>query len=75
MSKQFIETAYSPAAQPVLRRLSLKLVLLVVAKVAVLTLIWWVVSTAHPRPDTSPAAIKQRLAPAASPSPTADQPP
>ncbi|HEX7814915.1 cytochrome oxidase putative small subunit CydP [Dyella sp.] len=46
-----------------LRRLGIKLVLLVVAKILVLTLIWWVAIAPHPRPDASPQAIEHLLAP------------
>lgn len=47
-----------------LRRLPAELVLLVLAKIALLTLIWWVAIAPHPRPDTSPAAIAHLLSPA-----------
>jgi len=49
-----------------LRRLGVELVLLVVAKIALLTLIWWVAIAPHPKPDTRPAAIERLLAPAPS---------
>jgi hypothetical protein len=51
-----------------LRRLSIELVLIVIAKIAALTLIWWIVAAHYPRPDTRPAAIAHLLAPS-SPSP------
>ncbi|TBR36861.1 MULTISPECIES: cytochrome oxidase putative small subunit CydP [Dyella] len=47
-----------------LRRLARKLILLVIAKIVVLTAIWWIAIAPHPRPDTRPAAIEQLLAPA-----------
>lgn len=57
--------AASPPRRP-LRRLGVELVLLVVAKIALLTLIWWVAIAPHPKPDTRPAAIERLLAPAPS---------
>jgi hypothetical protein len=53
-----------PSASRALRRLPAELVLLVLAKIALLTLIWWVAIAPHPRPDTSPAAIAHLLSPA-----------
>ncbi|WP_201313570.1 cytochrome oxidase putative small subunit CydP [Dyella sp. EPa41] len=47
-----------------LRRLGRELVLLVLAKIALLTLIWWVAMASYERPDTRPAAIEHLLAPA-----------
>ncbi|QNJ99972.1 cytochrome oxidase putative small subunit CydP [Dyella telluris] len=52
--------------RPLLRRLGRELVWLVVAKIAVISLIWWVVASHYDRPDTRPAAIEQLLAPASS---------
>ncbi|WP_266170653.1 cytochrome oxidase putative small subunit CydP [Dyella subtropica] len=49
-----------------LRRLARKLILIVIAKIALLTLIWWIAIAPHPRPDTRPVAIEHLLAPAAS---------
>lgn len=57
-------TKQTPAARRPLRRLGVKLVALVVAKILVLTLIWWIAIAPHPRPDASPHAIEQLLAPA-----------
>ncbi|MBQ4855408.1 hypothetical protein IMW82_12085 [Rhodanobacter sp. B2A1Ga4] len=48
-----------------LRRLTLELFGIVALKIAALTLIWWVVFAPQPKPDVSPAAIAQRLAPTA----------
>ncbi|EIM00882.1 hypothetical protein RHOFW104T7_08725 [Rhodanobacter thiooxydans] len=48
-----------------LRRLTLELFGIVALKVAALTLIWWVVFAPQPKADVSPAAVAQRLAPAA----------
>ncbi|MBT2115755.1 hypothetical protein KK141_08495 [Dyella sp. LX-66] len=58
--------------RPVLRRLARELILIVIAKIVLLTLIWWVAIAPHPRPDTRPAAIEHLLAPAA-PSSAASQ--
>jgi len=55
-----------PAPRP-LRRLTLELCLLVLAKVALLALIWWLAFAPHPRPDASPAAIGQLLGPTSTP--------
>ncbi|MDE2307862.1 MAG: hypothetical protein KGJ97_06170 [Xanthomonadaceae bacterium] len=60
-----------PSAEPArhgspprpLRRLTLELFGIVALKVAVLTLIWWVVFAPYPKPDAGPAAMAQRLAP------------
>ena len=61
----------APPGRP-LRRLARELILIVIAKIVLLTLIWWVAIAPHPRPDTRPAAIEHLLAPAASSS-TASQ--
>lgn len=56
----------SPASPPrPLQRLTLELFGIVALKLAALTLIWWVVFAPQPKPDVSPAAVAQRLAPAA----------
>ncbi|WP_243038843.1 cytochrome oxidase putative small subunit CydP [Dyella sedimenti] len=58
-----------------LRRLAGELVLLVLAKLVLLTLIWWVATAHYARPDTRPATIEHLLAPAsASTSPHTDSP-
>lgn len=68
----------TPSAQPgklprpPLRRLARELIWIVIAKLVLLTLIWWVAIAPHPRPDTRPAAIEHLLAPAA-PSSAANQ--
>jgi hypothetical protein len=62
-----MSAATTTAPDRSLRRLALKLVLLVVAKIAVLTLIWWIAIAPHPRPDTSPAAVARQLAPSSTP--------
>jgi len=54
------------AAPRPLRRLTLELFGIVALKIAALTLIWWVVFAPQPKPDASPGAIAQRLAPAVS---------
>ncbi len=56
-----------------LRRLTLELFGIVALKLAALTLIWWMVFAPQPKPDVSPAAVAQRLAPA-SPAPPEAQP-
>ncbi|WP_426690222.1 cytochrome oxidase putative small subunit CydP [Rhodanobacter ginsengiterrae] len=56
-----------------LRRLTLELFGVVALKIAALTLIWWVVFVPQPKPDVSPGAIAQRLAPAV-PAPTEAHP-
>ncbi|WP_449423750.1 cytochrome oxidase putative small subunit CydP [Rhodanobacter lindaniclasticus] len=58
------------SARP-LRRLSVELFALVLVKVALLALLWWLVFAPQPRPDASPAAIERLLAPAATPAPPA----
>ena len=60
--------------KPPLRRLARELVLLVIAKIAVISLAWWAVASHVERPDTRPAAIEHLLAPASSSSKQADSP-
>ncbi|GLQ90540.1 hypothetical protein [Dyella flagellata] len=48
-----------------LRRLSAELVLIVIAKLVLLSLLGWYVSTHYPHADTRPAAVERLLAPAA----------
>lgn len=61
-------SAPSPGSPPrPLRRLSVELFLLVLAKIALLTLIWWIAIAPQPKPDTSPAAIGQLLGPTSMP--------
>jgi len=50
-----------------LRRLSVELIVLIMAKIALLALLWWIAFAPHPKPDSSPAAIERLLAPAAMP--------
>lgn len=57
---------FSAARRP-LRRLTLELFGIVALKIAALTLIWWVAFAPQPKPDASPGAVAQRLAPAAAP--------
>ncbi len=58
-----------------LRRLARELVLLVIAKLVLLTLIWWVAMAPYARPDTRPAALERLLGPApASSTPHTDSP-
>lgn len=52
-----------------LRRLTLELFAMVALKVAALAVIWWVLFAPQPRPDVSPTAIAERLAPANFPAP------
>jgi hypothetical protein len=53
--------------------LTLELFGIVALKLAALVLIWWVVFAPQPKPDASPAAVAQRLAPAV-PAPTEARP-
>jgi hypothetical protein len=58
-----------------LHQLARELILLVLAKLVLLTLIWWVAAAHYARPDTRPAAIEHLLAPAsASTTPHTDSP-
>lgn len=66
MTMSVAVTQPAPNRHRPLRRLALELVLLVIVKIAVLTLIWWVAIAPHPRPDASPQAIEHLLAPATS---------
>ncbi|MFI4959550.1 MAG: cytochrome oxidase putative small subunit CydP, partial [Lysobacterales bacterium] len=50
-----------------LRRLTLELFGLIALKIVLLMLIWWLVFAPQPKPDVSPAAIADRLAPAHTP--------
>lgn len=52
-----------------LRRLSTELILIVLAKIAFLSLLGWYVSTHYPHADTHPAAVERLLAPAPSTKP------
>lgn len=61
----------SSAPRRPLRRLTLELFGIVALKIAALVLIWWVVFAPQPKPDVSPGAIAQRLAPAVSVPPEA----
>jgi len=56
-----------------LRRLTFELFCIVALKIAALVLIWWVMFVPQPKPDASPDAIAQRLAPSA-PAPPEAQP-
>ncbi|WP_449427428.1 cytochrome oxidase putative small subunit CydP [Rhodanobacter umsongensis] len=55
--------SFGPTAQGPLRRLSVELFALILVKIALLALIWWLAFAPQPKPDTSPGAIAQRLAP------------
>jgi hypothetical protein len=46
------------------RRFGIEFALIVVVKLLLLTLLWWICFRPHPRPDTSPAAMERHLAPA-----------
>jgi hypothetical protein len=46
-----------------LRRLTLELFVVIALKIALLLLIWWLLFAPRPKPDVSPAAITQLLAP------------
>ncbi len=60
-----------PTASRPLRRLTFDLFGIIALKIALLALIWWVVFAPQPKPDVSPAAISQLLAPTPSASPEA----
>jgi len=60
------DTAHSDPPRPPLRRLARELIFLVIAKIMLLTLIWWVAMAHYARPDTRPSAIEHLLAPASS---------
>jgi hypothetical protein len=49
------------------RRFGLEFALIIVVKLILLTLIWFICFRPHPRPDTSPAAIERHLAPPETP--------
>jgi len=53
----------SGSARRPLHRLTFELCAIVALKIVLLTLIWWLLFAPHPKPDASPAAIAQRLAP------------
>ncbi|MBV8158696.1 MAG: hypothetical protein JO278_13605 [Dyella sp.] len=75
MSMRSINSKRVELPQRPLRRLGRELILLVIAKIALLLLIWWVVIAPYARPDTRPAAIERLLAPSAtSSSPHSDSP-
>jgi hypothetical protein len=57
-----------------LRRLTLELLGITALKIVLLMLIWWFVFAPQPKPDVSPAAIADRLAPAQSHVPPETQP-
>ncbi len=46
-----------------LQRLTIELVFVILAKLAFLMLIWWLLFAPHPKPDASADAIARRLAP------------
>ncbi len=60
-----------PTASRPLRRLALDLFSIIALKIALLALIWWAVFAPQPKPDASPAAISQLLAPTPSAPPQA----
>jgi hypothetical protein len=66
--------ARAPASRKPLRRLFLDLAVIVVAKIALLMLIWYVAIRPVPRPDTRPNAIERVLAPSADTSPPSPSP-
>ena len=65
MSTPSAQPSSRQSERPPLRRLARELIFIVIAKIVLLTLIWWVAIAPHPRPDTRPAAIEHLLAPAA----------
>jgi hypothetical protein len=62
-----------PRSRKPLRRLCLELALIVVAKLALLMLIWYVAFRPIPHPDTSPTAIERVLAPSQSSTPSSSR--
>ncbi len=46
-----------------LRRLTLELFVIIVLKITLLMVIWWLAFAPHPKPDASADAIARRLAP------------
>jgi len=75
MSMRYINPSRVELPRRPLRRLGRELILLVLAKIALLTLIWWLAIAVYERPDTRPAAIEHLLAPASASSPsTTDHP-
>ncbi len=71
MSMPSDEMIRAALPQRPLRRLTLELFGIIALKIALLTLIWWVVFAPQPKPDVSPAAISQLLAPTPHASPEA----
>jgi hypothetical protein len=69
MASSSPSTEIGQAQQP-LRRLSVELFAIIVLKIAVLMLIWWVAFASHPKPDVSAGAIANKLAPSQPPSTT-----
>ncbi|WP_460875413.1 cytochrome oxidase putative small subunit CydP [Rhodanobacter koreensis] len=63
----------SVAPRP-LRRLTLELFGVIILKITLLMLIWWVAFAPQPKPDTSPDAIAHRLSPSSSQPPSAGHP-
>jgi hypothetical protein len=45
------------------RRFGIEFALIIVVKLVLLVVLWYVCFRPHPRPDTSPAAIEKHLAP------------
>ena len=56
-----------PPGRTPLKPLAIKLLAVVLAKFALLTLAWWIAAANHPPPDTGPAAMQRLLAPAQHP--------
>jgi hypothetical protein len=69
-----MSTAGEQHSRQPLHRLAMELGLIVIAKILLLTLIWWVAIAPHPRPDTRPAAIEHLLAPNSSTLPNEGRP-
>ena len=60
------EQIHRPLSRNPLSRLRVELVVIVLAKLALLSLIGWYLSIHYPRADTRPAAVERLLAPASS---------
>lgn len=56
-----LEILHAPSRP--LRRLTLELLVVVALKIGLLLLIWWLLFAPQLKPDVSPAAISQLLAP------------
>lgn len=63
MSSSAVRRTPTESISTPLRRLMLELFVVIALKIALLLLIWWLLFAPQPKPDVSPAAITQLLAP------------